>query len=112
MWRKRRYYLLFSKDFSNQQAEGYDEWYPNPDDIAKRIGELSIDWLLKNTDVMFRGRKAILTCYFDAACLLFDRRKLKPKWEDLKLIDRYYSKKYVLFLRTSAIVSSNEQHTD
>ncbi|MBQ5340327.1 MAG: hypothetical protein J6Z40_14340 [Oscillospiraceae bacterium] len=38
------YYLLFSKDFSNKQAEGYDEWYLNPDDIAKRIRELNIDW--------------------------------------------------------------------
>ena len=42
--------------------------------------------LLKKTDVIFRSRKAILTGYFDAACLLFDMREKKPKWEDLKLI--------------------------
>lgn len=53
--------------------------------------------LLKNTDVIFRSRKAILTGYFDAACLLFDRREKKPEWEDLKLIDDYYPKKYFLF---------------
>ena len=53
--------------------------------------------LLKKTDVIFRNRKAILTGYFDAACLLFDMREKKPKWEDLKLIDDYYPKKYFLF---------------
>lgn len=37
-------YLFFSKDFSNKQAEGYDEWYLNPDDLSKRIDELNIDW--------------------------------------------------------------------
>ncbi|MBQ8928067.1 MAG: hypothetical protein IJ055_07325 [Oscillospiraceae bacterium] len=52
--------------------------------------------LRKGTDVVFRGRKAILAAYFDAACLLFDRRE-KPKWEDLKLIDKYYPKKRFLF---------------
>ncbi|GEM_PF-5314172 len=52
--------------------------------------------LRKHTDVIFRSRKAILTGYFDAACLLFDRRIIKPKWKDLKLIDDYYPKKYVL----------------
>ena len=53
--------------------------------------------LLKKTDVIFRGREAILTGYFDAACLLFDKREKKPEWEDLKLIDDYYPKKYFLF---------------
>ena len=53
--------------------------------------------LLKKTDVIFRGREAILTGYFDAACLLFDAREKKPKWEDLKLIDDYYPKKFFLF---------------
>lgn len=38
------YYLLFSKDFGNKQADGFDEWYLNPDDVIKRIGELNIDW--------------------------------------------------------------------
>ena len=53
--------------------------------------------LLKKTDVIFRGREAILTGCFDAACLLFDRHDKKPKWEDLKLIDKCYPEKYLLF---------------
>ena len=53
--------------------------------------------LLKNTDVIFRGRAAILTCYFDAACLLFDKNEKKANWEDIKLIDDYYPEKYFLF---------------
>ena len=57
---------------------------------------MKIDWL-KKTDVIFRGRKAVLTGYFDASCLLFDIHEKKPKWEDLKLIDDYYPEKYFLF---------------
>ena len=38
------YYLFFSKDFSIKQAEGFDEWYLNSEDISKRIRELNIDW--------------------------------------------------------------------
>lgn len=38
------YYLFFSKDFNNRQAEVFDEWYLNPEDISKRIVELNIDW--------------------------------------------------------------------
>ena len=53
--------------------------------------------LREGVDVMFRGRKAILSAYFDAACLLFDKRERKPKWEDLELIDDYYKGKYFLF---------------
>lgn len=37
-------YLFFSKDFSNIQAEGFDEWYQDEDDVSKRISELNIDW--------------------------------------------------------------------
>ena len=51
------YCLLFSKDFSNQQAEGYDEWYPNPDDAEKRIGELNVDWMLKTRMWCFAAEK-------------------------------------------------------
>ena len=38
------YYLLFSKDFSNTQAEGYDEWYPNLDELSNRFSDFNIDW--------------------------------------------------------------------
>jgi len=35
------YYLLFSKDFSNTQSEGYDEWYPNLDELSNRFSDLT-----------------------------------------------------------------------
>ena len=38
------YYLLFSKDFSNTQSEGYDEWYPNLDELSNRFSDFNIDW--------------------------------------------------------------------
>lgn len=53
--------------------------------------------LTKNTEVIFRGRKAVLTGYFDAACLLFDKHDPRPEWEDLAITDDYYDGKYFLF---------------
>lgn len=53
--------------------------------------------LRKGVDVVFRGRNAVLAAYFDAACLLFDKREKKPQWDDLNLIDDYYKGKYFLF---------------
>ena len=52
----------------------------------------------KEIEIVFRGRNAILTMYFDAAILLFDKAEQKPEWSDLKLLDDYYPKKYALFL--------------
>lgn len=53
--------------------------------------------LIKGVDVIFRARKAVLSAYFDAACLLFDKRDPEPVWTDLKVIDNYYPGKYLLF---------------
>ena len=52
----------------------------------------------KEIEVVFRGRNALLTKWFDATCLLFDKEHLKPDWDDLKLLDDYYPGKYFLFL--------------
>ena len=60
----------------------------------------------KITNVIFRGREAILTRYFDATCLLFDKGGNKPEWEDIKLIDDYYPEKYFLFFTQ---ISCNER---
>ena len=51
----------------------------------------------KEIEVVFRGRNALLTTYFDAACLLFDKYLPQPEWDDLKLLDDYYPGKYFLF---------------
>ncbi len=37
-------YLLFSKDFDNKEAEGYDEWYFDDEAILSRLSELNVDW--------------------------------------------------------------------
>ena len=52
----------------------------------------------KEIEIVFRGRNAILTMYFDAAVLLFDKVEPKPEWSDLRLLDDYYPQKYALFL--------------
>lgn len=38
------YRVLFSKDFDDLAAEGYDEWYPSYDDVKRRLGELDVIW--------------------------------------------------------------------
>ncbi|MCR5122905.1 MAG: hypothetical protein K6B74_10860 [Ruminococcus sp.] len=39
------YYLLFSKNFDDPQAEGYDEWYPDLEDLTRRINSLDVEWI-------------------------------------------------------------------
>lgn len=36
------YYLLFSKDFSDPNAEGYDEWYESLEDAERAFGAFDI----------------------------------------------------------------------
>ena len=38
-------YLLFSKDFSDPYAEGYDEWYPTPEDLERRCDAFTVYYL-------------------------------------------------------------------
>ena len=35
-------YLLFSKDFGDPHAEGYDEWYSTPEELVRRCEEFII----------------------------------------------------------------------
>ena len=37
-------YLLFSRNFDQPNAEGYDEWYLKPKELEHRIAELDIAW--------------------------------------------------------------------
>ena len=39
------YYILFSKDFNNLYAEGYDEWYLNLEELTGRFNDFNVEWI-------------------------------------------------------------------
>ena len=52
----------------------------------------------KETKVTYKGKKALLSGYFDAPCLLFDKKDGKPDMGDVRVLDDYYPEKYFVFL--------------
>lgn len=38
------FYILYSGDFQEKTAEGYDEWYPDEVTIEAAVDELEIEW--------------------------------------------------------------------
>ncbi len=45
------YYILFSKDHADSEAEGYDELYFDFKDVERRIQELNVLWLCDKEEV-------------------------------------------------------------
>ncbi len=39
------YYILFSRDFSDFYAEGYDEWYLNLEELTDRFNDFNVEWI-------------------------------------------------------------------
>ena len=37
------YYILYSKNFCDKTAEGYDEWYPDIETVSSRLSEMEIE---------------------------------------------------------------------
>ena len=37
-------YVLYSRDFNDPAAEGYDEWYPSASDAEQALRQLSVTW--------------------------------------------------------------------
>ena len=38
------YSILYSKDFNDKTAEGYDEWYPDIETVNSRLTDMEIEW--------------------------------------------------------------------
>lgn len=38
------YYVLYSRNFADITAEGYDEWYPDIEPINCLFRELNVEW--------------------------------------------------------------------
>lgn len=38
------YYVLYSRDFSQITAEGYDEWYLDIEVINRLLSEIDVEW--------------------------------------------------------------------
>ena len=38
------YYILYSKNFDDKNAEGYDEWYPDIETVNSRLTDMEIEW--------------------------------------------------------------------
>lgn len=38
------YYILYSRDFSDKTAEGYDDWFLIEEDVEKYLETITVDW--------------------------------------------------------------------
>ena len=38
------YSILYSKDFNDKTADGYDEWYPDIETVNSRLTDMEIEW--------------------------------------------------------------------
>lgn len=38
------YFILYSKNFDDKNAEGYDEWYPDIETVNSRLTDMEIEW--------------------------------------------------------------------